>query len=432
MTFRMPRRQFLLGSTMLAASTSLGLSTAQAQQASLRLAFWGGQDRANRTYAVVDKFTEETGTAIDGEFIARDDYWTRLATRVSGGSAPDVLQMDYRYIVEYASRGAIAPLDDFIGSTLKLDDFDEDRVAGGRVNGKLYGVSLGSNSATMIYNATVFEEVGVAPPDLTTTYDDYRAMGEAFAAANIRNGIKVLSDSSGSDIVFENWLRQNGSALYTAEGTIGFDEGALVDWFRLWADLRDAGVIVSAEDQALSTASAESSMIITNKAATTPIHSNELVVYQGISPDKLGTASYPLISDGAGGHYRKPSQFFSVSGSSQNAEQAAAFISYFVNNPAAAKLLGVERGVPCTQTARNAVADDLTPESRAALDFVASLGAPVGPLPLSPPPPPARSARRLAISPGDRVWHALPRRCGSGLRRRRRRYPRPQQRIVIG
>ena len=386
MTFRIPRRQFLLGGSVLAAASALGLSPALAQQASLRLAFWGGQDRANRTYAVADKFAEVSGTAIDGEFIAWDDYWTRLATQVSGGAAPDVLQMDYRYIVEYASRGAIAPLDDFIGNTLKLDDFDADQVEGGRVNGKLYGISLGSNSAAMIYNATVFEEVGIAPPDLTTTYDDYRAMGEAFASANLRNGIKALSDSSGSDIVFENWLRQQGSALYTAEGTIGFDEEALVEWFRLWADLRDAGVIVSAENQALSTASAEASMIITNKAATTPIHSNELVVYQGISPDKLGLASYPLTGDGAGGHYRKPSQFFSVSGTSQNAEQAAAFISYFVNDPDAAKLLGVERGVPCTQTARDAVADELTPESRAALDFVASLGALVGPLPPSPPP----------------------------------------------
>lgn len=386
MTFRIPRRQFLLGGSVLAAASALGLSPALAQQASLRLAFWGGQDRANRTYAVADKFAEVSGTAIDGEFIAWDDYWTRLATQVSGGAAPDVLQMDYRYIVEYASRGAIAPLDDFIGNTLKLDDFDADQVEGGRVSGRLYGISLGSNSAAMIYNATVFEEVGIAPPDLTTTYDDYRAMGEAFASANLRNGIKALSDSSGSDIVFENWLRQQGSALYTAEGTIGFDEEALVEWFRLWADLRDAGVIVSAENQALSTASAEASMIITNKAATTPIHSNELVVYQGISPDKLGLASYPLIGDGAGGHYRKPSQFFSVSGTSQNAEQAAAFISYFVNDPEAAKLLGVERGVPCTQTARDAVADELTPESRAALDFVASLGALVGPLPPSPPP----------------------------------------------
>ena len=238
----------------------------------------------------------------------------------------------------------------------------------------------------MIYNATVFEELGIAPPDLTTTYDDYRTMAETFASKNIRNGIKVLSDSSGSDIVFENWLRQRGQALYTAEGTIGFDEASLAEWFALWADLRETGVIVSAEDQALSTASAEASMIITGKAATTAINSNELVVYQGISQDKLGLASYPLIDTGAGGHYRKPSQFFSVAGNSANLEQAAAFISFFVNNPEAAKVLGVERGVPCSEAARSAVTGELSPESRAAVDYVGSLGALVGPLPPSPPP----------------------------------------------
>lgn len=386
MAVRIPRRQFLLGGTVLAASGALGLQPAFAQQPSLRLTFWGGQDRATRTYAVADMFDAETGTSIEGEFIGWDDYWTRLATQVSGGNAPDVLQMDYRYIVEYASRNAIAPLDDYLGSTLNLDDFDDDQIAGGRVGGKLYGVSLGSNSASIIYNATVFEEVGIALPDLTTTYDDYRGMAEAFASANVRGGIKVLSDSSGSDVVFENWLRQRGAALFTAEGALGFDEPSLVEWFRLWADLRETGVIVSAEDQALSSASAEASMIITNKAATTPIHSNELMVYQGISPDTLGLTSYPLIDTGAGGHYRKPSQFFSVSGTSRNAEQAAAFISYFVTNLEAAKILGVERGIPCSASVRDTIWDDLTPGSRLALDYVSSLGNLVGPLPPSPPP----------------------------------------------
>lgn len=386
MSVRIPRRQFLLGSTMLAASSALGTLPSFAQQAALRLTFWGGQDRATRTYAVADMFSAESGNSIEGEFIGWDDYWTRLATQVSGGNAPDILQMDYRYIVEYASRNAIAPLDDYLGGTLNLADFDEDQIAGGRVGGKLYGVSLGANSASMIYNATVFEEVGIAPPNLTTTYDDYRAMGEAFASASVRNGIKVLADSSGSDIVFENWLRQRGAALFTADGKLGFDEASLVEWFKLWADLRAAGVIVSAEDQALSSASAEASMIITNKAATTAINSNELVVYQGLSPDTLGLTSYPLIGDGAGGHYRKPSQFFSVSGTSQNPDQAAAFISYFVTNLEAAKVLGVERGIPCSAAVRETIAGDLTPVSRLALDYVASLGALVGTLPPSPPP----------------------------------------------
>ena len=63
------------------------------------------------------------------------------ATQIAGGNAPDVIQMDYRYIVEYAKRGAIAPLDEFVGKALDLDDFDEDQLEGGKVDGKLYGIS---------------------------------------------------------------------------------------------------------------------------------------------------------------------------------------------------------------------------------------------------------------------------------------------------
>ena len=51
MTLRLDRRQFLMGSTALLAAS--GLSPAMAQEA-LRLIFWGGQARADRTYGVTD------------------------------------------------------------------------------------------------------------------------------------------------------------------------------------------------------------------------------------------------------------------------------------------------------------------------------------------------------------------------------------------
>ncbi len=33
------------------------------------------------------------------------DYWTKMATQVAGKNMADVIQMDYRYIAEYARRG---------------------------------------------------------------------------------------------------------------------------------------------------------------------------------------------------------------------------------------------------------------------------------------------------------------------------------------
>ncbi len=381
MTIRLDRRQFLLGSTALAAAA--GISPAFAQQA-LRLIFWGSQARADRTYGVTDLYAKAGGPAIEGEFLAWNDYWPKLATQTAGGNAPDVVQMDYRYIVEYATRGAIAPLDEFVGGALQLADFDQDQLDGGKVGGKLYGVSLGANSVALMINTVDFEKAGVPIPGPTTTYADFEAIADAFAAAGV--GKKVLADGSGSEPMFENWLRQRGKALYTADGKLGWEEGDAVDWFTMWAGLRDKGVCVGAEDQALDTGPLETTMLTLNKASVIPSNSNQLVAFQAINQDKITISNFPRIAtDAPGGHYRKPSMFFSVAGGSANKEEAAKFVSYFVNSADASKVLGVERGIPCSKSVREALAPTLDEQSQIALNFVANLGPLLGALPPSPP-----------------------------------------------
>lgn len=387
MTFRIPRRQFLMGSSALVAAGAVGLRPAFAQDEALRMIWWGGQARADRTLAVADAYAAATGVPpLEGEFLAWNDYWAKLATQVAGGTAPDILQMDYRFIVEYATRNAIAPMDEFLGGALDLSDFDADQVEGGKVDGKLYGISLGANSVATLVNTTAFEEAGVAVPDMSWTYDTMREIGEAFKSANIRGGMKGMSDGSGTEPMLDNWLRQKGLALYTAEGKLGFGADEAIEWFTMWNALREAGFITTAEDTALDTGAPEVSMVALNKSAMMPSNSNQLVIHQSINPDTLTITSYPRIAPGVGGgHYRKPSQFWSISGASQNKEAAAAFLSYFVNDVEAGKVLGVERGIPCSAHVREAVAPTLSEQDRISLNFVANLGDLVGPLPPSPP-----------------------------------------------
>ena len=94
MTFRMDRRQFLMGTSALMAAGAAGISPAWAQAADMRLIFWGGQGRADRTFGVTDLFETATGNKIEGEFLAWNDYWPKLATQTAGGNAPDIIQMD--------------------------------------------------------------------------------------------------------------------------------------------------------------------------------------------------------------------------------------------------------------------------------------------------------------------------------------------------
>jgi multiple sugar transport system substrate-binding protein len=387
MTFRMDRRQFLMGTSALMAAGAAGLSPAWAQAANLRLIFWGGQSRADRTYGVTDLFDAATGNKIEGEFLAWNDYWPKLATQTAGGNAPDIIQMDYRYIVEYAKRNAIAPLDEFVGGALKLDGFDADQLEGGKVDGKLYGISLGANSVATLVNTVAFEEAGVEAPTNDWTLDDIMTKGEAFAKANIRGGMKMMSDGSYTEPMLDNWLRQKGLALYTADGKLGFGADEMTEWFNLWKTFRDAGVIVAPDSQALDTGPLETTMLVSGKSALMPSNSNQLVGFQALVPDKLDMVGYPRLAAGVGGgHYRKPSMFFSVAGSSANKEKAAEFLSFFISDPEAAKILGVERGIPCLPGTRDVVAPTLDEANQIALNFVANLGDLLGDL---PPPPPA-------------------------------------------
>ena len=106
--------------------------------------------------------------------IGWDDYWPKMATQASGRNMADVVQMDYRYLFEYARRNQLEPLDDYIGNGLDLSGFDDEFLDSGRVDGKLYAVPWTSNSIACYYDTDKLAELGVAMPDHSWTWDDLK------------------------------------------------------------------------------------------------------------------------------------------------------------------------------------------------------------------------------------------------------------------
>ena len=105
-----------------------------------------------------------------------------------------------------ATRGAVQALDEFVDSgVLKLDDFDKDQIEGGKVDGKLYGISLGANSVAAIYSQTAFDAVGGTAPKLGWSYEDVPELAEPFLSKG--NGLKLLADGSSAEPALDNWIR---------------------------------------------------------------------------------------------------------------------------------------------------------------------------------------------------------------------------------
>ncbi|QRM43578.1 extracellular solute-binding protein [Rhizobium sp. BG4] len=386
MTFSINRRGFMAGGASLLALSGMGMP-AFAQDARLRLIWWGSQPRADRTNKVSDLYkAKNSGVSITGEFLGWGDYWQKLATQVAGKNAPDVIQMDYRYIVEYARRGALAPLESYMPSKLQLGDFDPAQIEGGKVDGHLYGISLGANSAATVVNTVALQEAGIEPPNNKTTWEELGKMGAEITKSGKRKGFFGFADGSGAEPLFENYVRQRGKALYTADSKIAFGVDDASEWFDMWAKFREAGACVPPDVQALYKDTIDTAPLTMGKAAIDYAHSNQFVGFQAVVKDKLTLSNYPRIkADSKGGHYRKPSMFFSVSAQSKVLDQAVDYVNFFVMNPDAAKVLDVERGIPESKSMREVVAGTLDDVGKIPLNYVANLGDLAGPLP--PPPP---------------------------------------------
>ena len=381
----MNRRGFgrLAGSTALAAAfASVGRPTFAAD--SVRLIWWGNPERDKRTYAVVDKYNADKGADVLPETYAWGDYWQKLATQAAGGALPDVLQMDYRFIFEYARRNQLADLGPFLGNELQLDDFDQGQLDSGKVDDKLYGVSMGANSMSHVYNKTVLDGIGFQLPDSTKwTSDDYVAIGKELKD-QLPDGMYFSENMGLQEPMLQTWVRSRGKELYTPEGKLGFEKQDIVDFFNYWKMMQDEGLTAPADIQAQDSGKMEERMHVIGKSLFGFIHSNQLVANQNLMEDEIDFVMIPNAGDNPG-QYMKPSMFLSMAESSADKAAAAQLMNYFITDDDANDILLIERGVSADASVRERILGALTPTEQKIIRYLDLVATRVGPLP--PPPP---------------------------------------------
>ena len=383
----MNRRSLLKSGVGLAAAGALGSNAYAQAETKLRMYWWGSKERADRTFAANKLYTDANkNVTIEGETLGWTDYWTKLATQVSGRNAPDLIQMDYRYLFEYARRNALLNFDPYMGKALQIADFGPEATDAGRVDGKLFGVNLGMNSMVTLINRTVLEQLGLKAPTIETTWAQFADLGAEITKKANKPGFYGVADASAYEPEFEAFNRQRGKALYTADGKLAFGVEDANAWFEMWAKMRETKACVPPDVQAIYKNSIDTSTVTLGKSAIDFAHSNQLVGFQALNKDKVGIT--PLPSAGPGGkpgQYLKPSMLWSVSSTAKNPEEAVKIVNFFVANPEGANAIGLERGVPASAKIRAALLPNLDSLGKEMVDYISLMTGKVGALP--PPPP---------------------------------------------
>lgn len=386
---KLTRRKMLgtmaAGAGGVAAASLMGTS-ALAQEMRIRHYWWGNPSRDERTFAVIDLFqANNPGVEVSGETIGWSDYWTKLATQTAGGNMADLVQMDYRYLFEYARRGAIQPLDPYIGNTLDVSNFDQSALDGGKVDGQLYALNIGSNSQVSIFNTSLIEQSGEEFDPINWTYDDL--MRVATAVKDNTSATFGTDDLSLGYVFWEDWAQQAGYGFYAEDGSIGGRAQDLADFWQMWTDLRASGAAQDGETAiSLMGTGMNETGLVTGTTALSYMWSNQIVGMQSLMEDTVGAAKLPNTGGGSAGQFIKPSMFMSLTRDTVNAELATQYMSDWVNHPDATAILGLERGIPASSEVRDTLAPSFTDAERISVDYFGAIQGTVGAL---PPPPPA-------------------------------------------
>jgi multiple sugar transport system substrate-binding protein len=331
------------------------------EKVELRMMWWGSQTRHENTLKVIDLFQQKyPHITISPEYLGADGYWDKLNTLVAGGNAPDLIQLGNNY-VDYVNRGAIMDITDLVGDVIDLSNFDESIANTGFVNGKQYGINLGSNSLGILYNKTLIESVGMELPKEGWTWEEMEEYSKQLVE-KLGPGKYAFADQSGFTHYVGHFVRQKGKALYTGDA-IGFDEQDAAEWFAMWERFREQGLIPTAELTASYTeTSPDNSLLIEGKVAMVVIWSNQITGFQNATQDMLDMVPLPQGGEHLG-MWVQPSQFLSINAKSAHPQEAAMFISFFVNDPEATAILGSDRGIPGSAVVREALkvgADEVT------------------------------------------------------------------------
>jgi multiple sugar transport system substrate-binding protein len=353
----------------------------------IRFAWWGNPDRAEVTNRAVDLFEQKNPLIkVETSFAEFNAYFQKLATEIAGGGAPDVLQMDYRYVREYADRNTLADLNDG-ASTVDTSGVTQQLLSGGTVGGKLYGIPPTQNTQVFSYDFAQWEQAGAAAPKDGWTWADLRASAQKVSDATGRQ-VYGLGDFGGIEDWFEVWLRQQGKTLYTDDGKLGYTAAEVTAWWQMTDAMRRSGAATPAEMTTKMDGSQQNDPVFQKKA------SSGFGYDSGFTPktwELLGREFRlsPFPSDtGKLGQYAKPAMMFSIAQRSEQKQAAAKLINFLINDLEAGTILGMSRGLPANAKVRDQVGATLTGPPQVGFSYEQA----VGPLLEQAPPPPPKGA----------------------------------------
>ena len=147
-------------------------------EVTLRFSWWGGDARHKATEAACQAFMEKyPNIKVECEYGAWDGWAEKVATQLSGGTAPDLMQVNWNWLYQFSSDGSkFVDLTQF-ADVINMENYPADLLEQCVVGGKQQAIPIGTTGKCFYWNKTTFDKAGIALP---TSWDELIAAGTTF------------------------------------------------------------------------------------------------------------------------------------------------------------------------------------------------------------------------------------------------------------
>ncbi|QBI19214.1 extracellular solute-binding protein [Egibacter rhizosphaerae] len=194
----------------------------------------GSDDLEEMLEGFTADFEEETGADVDLLFQPWPDAHDAFTTAIAGDDMPDVAEMGTTWTPEFGELGVFAEQEDS-GDV----EYIEALVESGTPEGTPLGAPWYAGARALIYNAEVFDELGLEPPE---DWDELVDVGETIQAETDMHAYGVVGAGANHFVLPRVW--QAGGEIGeqhddgTWEATLNEQEGveAFDEYASLWSE----------------------------------------------------------------------------------------------------------------------------------------------------------------------------------------------------
>ena len=186
---------------------------------------------------IVDDWSATSGIKATIQVVDWNNYWTLLEAGATGGELPDVFWMHSNVAQMYMENDMLLDLTDLIAGSDKIDlnNYYQGIVNLYSSNGKQYAVPKDIDTIALWYNKTIFDEMGVAYPDDTWTWDDF-----AEAAKKLTNDEHwgyAIQPGNNQEGFYNTIYSMGGYVISDDKKTSGFDDENTIKAMELFTNM---------------------------------------------------------------------------------------------------------------------------------------------------------------------------------------------------